>query len=285
MKKVIYLLTSVLVLTSCEDVIEVDVPTEEPRLIIDALIRVDENEPTINILVKASLSNSFFDTISPAKLDEITLINLDLPAENNRNARFLTENNPGSGIYEVLSDTDFLLEGELLLQITYEDQLFSATTRYVPTVPIDKLEQGDDILFDDEDTEVEITFTDNPDRNDFYVFDFDFNEFLVSEDEFFQGQAFKFSYFYDKNLEAGQEVDISILGADQEFFNYMDKLIEQGGANPGPFGTPAATVRGNILNVTELDNMDVFDNVDMPNNFALGYFAVVQEFQETITIQ
>ena len=284
MKKIISLLI-VLVFSACEDVIEVDLPENEPRLIIDALIRVDESEPTINIQVKASLSSSFFETTTPASLDEITIINLDLPSDNNLNARFLTETNPGSGVYEVLSNVGFLLEGELLLQLQFEGQFFLASTRYVPTVPIDNLQQGDDILFDDEDIEVEITFTDDPSRDDFYVFDFDFNEFLVTEDEFFQGQEFKFSYFYDKNLEPGQEVDISILGADREFFNYMDKLIEQGGINPGPFGTPAATVRGNLFNVTELDNIDVFDNVDMPNNFALGYFAVVQEFKQTITIE
>ncbi|MEL6918558.1 MAG: DUF4249 family protein [Bacteroidota bacterium] len=284
MKKIIYLLI-ILILSSCEDVIEVDLPEDEPRLIIDALIRVDESAPTINIQVRASVSGSFFEDTTPARLDEISIINLDLPTDNNQNVRFLTETNSGSGVYEVLSNIGFLLEGELLLQLQYEGQFFLASTRYVPTVPIDNLEQGDDILFDDEDIEVEVTFADDASRDDFYVFDFDFNEFLVIEDEFFQGQEFKFSYFYDKNLEAGQEVDISILGADREFFNYMDKLIEQGGPNPGPFGTPAATVRGNLFNVTELDNMDVFDNVDMPNNFALGYFAVVQEFTQSIVIQ
>lgn len=285
MKRIIALLILTSMLLACEDVIDVEVPTEAPRLSVDALIRVDESEPTINLVFKATLTNSFFEPISPAQLEQISLVNLDLPADNNSNIRFPVETVPGSGIYEVVSSVDFLRQGELLLQIRHEGQSYLATTRYVPTVPIDKLVQGNETLFDDEDTEVEITFTDNPDREDFYVFDFGFGEFLVTEDEFFQGQEFQFSYFYDKNLRVGQEVNISILGADRLFFNYMDKLIEQGGVDMGPFATPAATVRGNIFNVTDLDNVEVFDNVGNPNNFALGYFAVVQEFKQSLVIE
>ena len=51
------------------------------------------------------------------------------------------------------------------------------------------------------------------------------------------------------------------------------------------FETPVATVRGNIFDVTDLDNIDLFDNVEQPDVFPLGYFAVVQEYKQTITIQ
>ena len=77
---------------------------------------------------------------------------------------------------------------------------------------------------------------------------------------------------------------ISILGADRDFFNYMNNLIEQTEEGFGVFETPAATVRGNIFDVTDLDNIDVFDNVEQPEVFPLGYFAVVQEYRQTITI-
>jgi hypothetical protein len=53
----------------------------------------------------------------------------------------------------------------------------------------------------------------------------------------------------------------------------------------GPFSTPAATVRGNIFDVTGLDNEEVFDNVNRPDKFALGYFAVVQQYTRSITIE
>jgi hypothetical protein len=53
----------------------------------------------------------------------------------------------------------------------------------------------------------------------------------------------------------------------------MNQLIVQSGGDQGPFQTPAATVRGNIINTNNLDN------------FALGYFAVCQEYVETIVLE
>jgi len=171
------------------------------------------------------------------------------------------------------------------LIINHEGKKYFAQTKYVPTVPIDSIVQGTGTLFDGDETEAIVTFMDNPDRDDFYVFDFDFGEYLVTEDEFYKGQEFQFSYFYDRTFESGTEIEISILGADEEFYNYMDKLIEQGGDLQGPFQTPTATVRGNIFDITGLDNIEIFDNVERPNAFPLGYFAIVQEFKRTLTIE
>ena len=47
----------------CEDVIEVQVPSEEPRLIIDALVRVDESEPFVTVTVKVGLTSAFFGEV------------------------------------------------------------------------------------------------------------------------------------------------------------------------------------------------------------------------------
>ncbi len=44
-------------------------------------------------------------------------------------------------------------------------------------------------------------------------------------------------------------------------------------------------LRGNIFDITDLDNIDLFDNVEQPEVFPLGYFAIVEEFKQTITIE
>ena len=142
---------------------------------------------------------------------------------------------------------------------------------------MDSLEQGSTTLFGDDETEVILSFTDNGERDDYYLFDFDFGEYLVSEDEFYQGMRFEFSFFYDSKLEDDRLVTISILGIDQDFFNYMNQLIQQSGADTGPFSTPATTVRGNIINVTNDSTLN--------DNFALGYFAVSQTFSDTLLIK
>ena len=268
----------------CEDVVDVETPSEPPRLSLDALIRLDLSQTTQRVKVKAGLTGSFFGEPQPATLSLITIANPEKPNTfENPNYIVLEESAPG--VYEGFKNTDFFTSGELLLQVEYEDQIYLARTRFVPTVPIDSLAQGDGTLFNGDETEVIVSFTDDGDRDDFYLFDFDFNEYLVTEDEFYQGQQFTFSYFYDGNLEPGMEVEISIMGVDEGLYAYMDQLIEQAGDLQGPFQTPAATVRGNIINATDIDNIDSFDNVDNPNNFVLGYFAVVQELKSSITIE
>lgn len=281
MKKIIVLalISSVF---ACEDVIEVEVPSEEPRLIVDAFMRIDTTD-TINPFfaeVRVGTSSDFFGEVRPVRLNQITITNTTL-----NESIVLLETQPESGLYRKDASIEFMTSGELLLQINYEDSIFIARTNYVPTVPIDKLEEGDGTLFSGEETEILVAFTDNPNRDDFYLFDFDFNEYLVTEDEFYPGQTFEFSYFYDEGVESGRQIDIEIIGVDEPFYNYMNQLIVQAGGDQGPFQTPAATVRGNIINVTNIDNVDSFDNVEDRNNFALGYFAVCQTFTASITIE
>ncbi len=284
MRKYLYLFPALFCLLGCEDVIELDIASEEPRLTVDAIIRLDPIEAVTRATIKVGLSSSFFDQNQEVQVNEMLIQNLDYIGSGPLDQNFIRFVETEPGVYEASKNTNFFTSGELSLTIEYNDELFLARTRFAPTVPFDEIIQGDGTLFSGDETEIIVSFTDDAERNDFYIFDFDFNEYLVSEDTFYQGQKFEFSYFYD-DIEVGETLNISILGADESFYNYMDQLIVQSGGNQGPFQTPVATVRGNIINVTGIDNMDVFDNVERANNFALGYFAVVQEYQETITIE
>ncbi len=285
MKKIIYLAIVLSSLSSCEDVIDVDVPTTSPRLIVDALIRIDESEPITTVRIKTNLTSSFFDDIQPTDVQQITITNPDYIGLNSLDGNFITLQKVSSGLYESSKRTAFFTSGTLQLTIEHEGQCYLALTNYVPTSPIDSLEQGGGTLFSGDETEIIVSFTDNLERDDFYLFDFDFSLFLVTEDEFYQGQTFQFSYFYDNNLESGQVINVSLLGVDEPFHNYMNQLIVQASGNQGPFQTPAATVRGNLINVTDTNNIDSFDNVKNSDNFALGYFSVSQSFTTTLTIE
>ena len=267
-KYLILLLLTLIMVVGCEDVVEVDVPKDETRLAIDALIRLDTDEFTTQVQVKATETTSFFEEIGPASLDQIQFLNLSTNTLTD-----LVEEPPGTGRYVANWSTDQLMQGELQLTIRYNNELYIANTTYVPTVPFDALKQGDGSLFSDDETEILVSYTDEENRVDFYLFDFDFNEYLVSEDTFYEGQSFEFSYFYEEGLESGRELNISIIGVNEAFYHYMNQLIVQSGGDQGPFQTPAATVRGNIINT---------DNID---NLALGYFAVCQEYVETIVLE
>ena len=273
-------LMAVFALSSCEDVIEVDTPTGDRRLIIDALIRIDTASTITEMRVVVGETNGFFETIPPANLQQITISNLDNPLPD---AVVFNETEPG--VYVKALQTDLLMQDRWLLQIDFEDQFYLAEASFVAAPQIDQLEQGDGFVFDDDDQEIEVTFTDIAGEDNFYIFDFGFGEFLATEDTFYQDQQFVFSWFYDDPFEVGTELPISIFGADANFYNYMNQIIEQSEDEVNPFQTPTLTVRGNFINATDIDNDENVDNVENAQNFALGYFALVQQNTSTIVIE
>ncbi len=280
MKPILTILFSFLFI-GCQDVVEIDVPSEDPRLIVDAVVRIDTNLAVTKVVVKVSETNAFFETISPVNLQQITLSNLDNPAPD---AIILTEQDPGSGIYTKFLPTSTLMQDRWLLQIDFEDRFYLAESTFVPAPDIDSLMLGDGTLFGDDETELIVSYTDIPEQENYYIFDFGFNNFLATEDTFYQDQAFEFSFFYDRVFESGTVLTVSILGSDKDFYNYFDELIVQSFDVPNPFQTPTVTVRGNIINVTDINNDGTFDNVEAEGDFALGYFALVQVNTKTIEI-
>ena len=287
-----------LVFTSCEDVIDVGLPEPETRLVINGVVRVDENQEFLPIEIRVTESSGFFGENTITQLESAVILagvrdSLE-PTQFQLGTSILREYVPGTGIYEpdtIGNDVDDRIRTASInentiffLIVEHKGRRYAGQTNYAPTVPIDNLEQGTETLFDEDETEIVVTFTDVPDQQDFYVFDFGFGNFLATDDQFIDGQEFSFSYFYDEELQSGTELEISVLGADQQFFNYIDLLVEQTENDGGVFETPAATVRGNMFDVTGLDNIEIFDNVGRPDSFALGYFAVVQEFKRTIRI-
>ncbi len=296
MKKLIACTLIVLVLGSCEDVIDVDLPELETRLVVDGLLRVDKSEEYVGVRITMRETSAFFDENQPTQVEN-AVINYGVLNDNglfdSLSFSHLVEEEPGTGVY--VPDPNFSSDQRIptsaaepgvvfILQVTHNGKRYFAQTEYVPTVPIDNLEQGDNTFIDEDETEVIVTFTDHGEKDDFYVFDFMNSEFLTVEDTFFQGQQFSFSYFYDNELAAGEDITVRILGANEDFYNYMNLVLQQTQNNGGVFQTPVATVRGNVFDVTGLDNITVLDNVESPNDYALGYFAVVQEFSRTLTI-
>ncbi|WP_422861433.1 DUF4249 family protein [Flagellimonas sp. W118] len=288
-----------LILQSCEDVIDVELPEPEPRLVINGIVKVDPNLEFVPVRIKVTESSGFFGENTVTQLESAVILageeDPDFPGNFSLGTSILKEFEPGTGIYEpdtVGNDVDERIRTEFLntntiffLIVQHKGKRYAGRTMYSPTIAIDNLEQGTETLFDEDDTEVKITITDIPEMENYYVFDFGDGEFLTLDDQFFDGQEFEFSYFSEKELEPGEALEVSLLGADQQFFNYMDLLIEQTEDDGGIFETPAATVRGNVFDVTGLDNIEIFDNVERPDSFALGYFAIVEEFKQTLIIE
>ena len=282
LKKLVLVLLTFMTI-SCEDVIEVETPSTPPRLTIDALVRVNKDIATTKISVKAGTTSSFFEDVEPTKLDQVVVFNPDYIPTSALDEGALTLSEVSPGVYEGEKNTKFFTEGELQLAIEHDGQSYLALTSFASGAKIDTIEQGDNSLFSENDKEIIISFTDDGEIENYYLFDFGRGEYLVTEDKFYQGQTFTFSYFIED--DANRKVDISLLGVDKPFYDYMDQLIVQAEGNQGPFQTPSATVRGNIINITDIDTTGSLDTIENSNNFALGYFAVCETFETSIILK
>ena len=278
MKKLMLACLMVILILSCEEVVDIDPPSEPPRLVVDGLMRVNPDAPfppPLRLGIKVSETSAFSGEVPATDLKQITVGPLVLQ----------DSANPGSGFYENYFTARALrLGGDNLLQIQHKDQRYLARGVYVHSTPIDTVYQGAGNNFND-DTEIVIQFTDSIARQNFYLIDFDNGQYATSTDNLYNGRTHTISYFYDRQIPSGTEITVSLIGIDRSFYNYMNKLIEQSQDEIDLFQTPVSTLRGNIINVTEIDNIDFFDNVDQTNNFALGYFAVAETFSKTLVIE
>ena len=284
MKRLLIILSVLsLIWSSCQEVITVELPNLEPKLIVDALIRIDTTISSTLVTVSIRQTSDFFGEISPVSVNQITMSNLDNPGNNTD--QVLDETEPGSGIYQQFFSTEELTRDRWFLQINYQGEFYVAESLMQYSVPIDQLTIGDGSLFSGDVTELLVRYSDIGGREDYYLFDYGNDDFFASEDVFYDGQQFEFSYFYDEQFNSGDTLTVSVMGIDRDFFNYMNLLREQSEGGFGPFATPAVSVRGNLINATDINNNDNYNNVNDPDNYALGYFAIVQEYKGFIVVE
>lgn len=269
MKHLLILLIIFLSFTSCEDVIDVDLNTAAPRLVIEASINWQKGTAGNNQRVKLSLSTPFFsESIQPTNNAEVYITN-------SANEQFNFNEIGNTGIY---TNNNFIpvIDETYKLTIIYEDEIYTATETLKPVVPIDFVEQNDNGGFSGEETELKAFFHDPADEENYYFFEFISDipaipSLEVYNDEFTNGNQM-FGFYTEEELSAGDEVTIRIHGVSERFYNFMfillQQISEEGG---GPFEVQPATVRGNIINQTN------------PDNFPFGYFRL-SEMDEFIYV-
>ena len=266
MKKLLLLIVIGCINSACEEVIQLDLPTESPRLVIEASLEMSPNEPETQV-VKLSLTGGFYQEVNPVVTDAVVQL-IDLT--NNQTYEFV-HNTALEGDYRLLFTPSF--DTDYKLSVVYGNQTYESTTeQLMHAVPIENLEQGDNTLFSGDEKEVLISYTDSAERDDFYLFDFGYQLYLATKDEFYQGNEFTFSYFYD-DLVAGDEAVIKIMGIDERYFNFMTILIDQTEDGGNPFNTTPTTVRGNLSNTTS------------PDHYPMGYFRLSETYSASLILE
>ena len=272
MKKIYFLPLIVLfIFSNCEKVIDVDVPSIEPKLIIDASFQVyfDESPVTANTTVKLKLSADYFDDIIPV-VTNATVYLTDLSS----NSIINYSDTNADGDYE--PDTNFIPKDNVVYELTviYNNQTYKGNATKVKSTPFISVIQGDETLFTGNETELKVSFEDDGTQENYYVIDYTNNIFLTLDDRFFNGAVYNFSSFYQEDeIELPTTVTIKLSSITKEYYTYFEILTSQGGASDGgPFQTAPTALLGNIINNTDNDN------------YPLGYFHISETDNFTIDL-
>lgn len=270
MKKNLFIILCVFIF-SCEDVIDLDLNTSQPKLIIEASINWVKGTSGNEQEIKLSLSAPFYNTETPPANNAIVSI-----FDSNNNEYVFSEDGT-TGIYK---NNTFIpvLNSEYNLIINYEGEIFLATETLTPVASIDYVEQKNDGGFSGEETELKAYYTDPAGEENYYFFEFS-NNFTayptleVYEDEFTDGNQI-FGFYTEEDLTTGHEVTIKNHGISEAFYEYMFILLQQSSEEDGgPFETTPATVRGNCINETN------------PDNFPFGYFRLSEVDEIVYTVE
>lgn len=270
-KSAILFILTVFFATSCEDVIDVDLDTAEPRLVIDASLRWVKGTDGASQVIKLTQTAAFFDSeVPPANGAEVTVTDT-----NNNTFIFVEEGN--TGLYK---NENFIpaLGVTYNLTVVYENETYVGSESMVSVVPIDRVEQKNDGGFSGEDVELKFFYTDPKGIENFYLFEFlvvnkDLLSLEVYDDEFTDGNEV-FAFYSDEDLKPGDEFLVSNSGISSRTYDFTNILIQQTSDDSGgPFETQPATVRGNCINQTN------------PENYPLGYFRVTETDEFTYVVQ
>ncbi len=259
------------IFSSCTDIVDVDVPNGGARLVIEASINWEKGTAGNNQTIKLSTSTAYFDSNPnvPATGATVTVTKVNDGSQ----FTFADQNN---GDY-ITSSFVPEIGAVYNLTIVYGGETYTATETLVGFTEINSVTQEEG--FNEDEYRVRVLFDDPADEVNYYMGEFIQDNLAVPSlasirDEFVNGNEAFVLHFDEKNVP-GTEVDIKVFGISEQFYFYIEQLIEQSGTQGGggPFQTTPAQLKGNCVNVNNADEE------------VLGYFRLSQFARTNYTIQ
>ncbi len=266
----------ILLFSSCETVVDIDLETSQERLVVEAFIKWEKGTAGNEQLIKLQKTTSFFDgEIIPATGTQVTI--------SNENGTTFTFSETDPGFYET---TTFVPEfgASYTLSINYNNEVYESTETFFPVPEIDEVTQSIDEGFSTEDPEVNVFFTDFAGTEDFYRIFFFQNRIIDGVEEPFDMENFTYDdsfedgsqlsdFFESELIEIGDIFNVEVYGISEAFNNYIYLIRTQADADIGPFATPPVNVKGNLKNITT------------EANYPYGYFSLMEFDSETLIFQ
>jgi hypothetical protein len=249
----------VLFLSSCEEVVTLDLETGEPKIVIDAEILWNKGTTGNEQVIKISKMAPYYSATTPK------VSGAQVRVENSNGTVFVF-NETEPGLY-ACNDFVPVLNMDYTLYVEVEGKSFRAVEKLISVTPIKRIEQGFQLNASGPDIpEITFYFDDPADQANYYLTAYDtdtqfFPYFMITDDDLTNGNEIN-NRLADEDLKPGLTVEITHNGISKNFFNYMNLVFEASSWNP--FASTPGNIRGNIVNTTN------------PDDFALGYFRLCE---------
>jgi len=274
MKKIIATLSILfsIILISCEEVIKVDTDTAPPRLAVEAAINWQKGTSGNIQTIKLTTTAGYFENTIPVVSGAIVTVTNTVD-----NEVFNFIENPNTGVY-ICSDFIPEFNKPYTLTIISKGETYTATEKMYPVASITKFSQNNNGGITGKDIEVKTYYNDPADQANYYLFKYEYLNYkkvdlYTDEDTYYNGNEF-FSVSQNDSLKVGDKLGITHHGISKSYYNYMSIITNLAGqSGGGPFQSPPATIRGNVVNKTN------------SNNYPLGYFSMSEIDYKEYTIQ
>ena len=255
-------------LLGCEDVIDVDVPKGEDKIVIDAEIVWQKGGDGSTQTIKISRMAAYYDPSVPK------VSGAEVYISNSTGTQFTFSESEEAGVYVCTNFVPQLNETYTLF-VRVDDEVYTAMETMMPVSKIERVEQKLVDDFGTEEMEIAFYFNDPANETNFYLGAFNagvltYPEYDLEDDEFSNGNEIRTS-FSDEDLKPGATVEISLKGVSERFYNYMSLILDA--TDPDPFSSPAAGIKGNIT------------NTNAAGSAALGYFRLCESDHISYLIQ
>ncbi len=238
-------------LFACEDIIEIDLNSVEPRIVIEAKL-FDQLYPATVLITKTT---DFFDTIS---FNTVSGAEVFISDESG-NIVNISESDT-AGLYQV----DFFGEiGKVYtLTVKSEGETYTSTAEMKPSLRIDSLKavyHGNEIPYFEEGYELSCYIGDSVNVTEYCMlniyknFERSFNIYLY-DDTYTDGLSFEYTFFAE-NFQVGDTAVIEIQTCDKGVYDYLYTYAEIASEFFHDSGTP-------------------YNPTSNISNDALGYFGV-----------
>lgn len=260
-----------LVLISCEEVIDVDLKTADPKLVIDASIDWEKNTTGNQQKIKLTTTTAYYSTEFP------TVSGANIIITNSANTAFNFIENPGTGEY-ICNNFVPVLGETYTLTINLNGETYKATETLMSVPKIeDNIVQNNTGGMAGDEIELTYYYQDNPTEQNFYIYSnsnphIAFPQYQAEDDSNNNGGLTPV-YYSNKDLKPGEVVNIKLYGISKRYYDYFRKILNASGNDDGPFATTPTAVRGNINNQTN------------SGNFPYGYFRLSEVAKRNYTIQ